>query len=279
VLNPASEFWEKCARHTNRQTARKIQAVYLCDECAIRLTREAFNDRPPIHHGETLQGFCGLCNESKTVVARFWFACDICWNVVLGYQKSGAASRAVLRYWNDQCAEALPRLALLETEPVYLSPYQRGGKTKRQTAEGLSVLDFRVEQRGEPTNPLFHIELKSGPGSIDEMKEFQLDINDSNDIIGAAKNTGLPVYIFHVQLQRVYTAATVATIGGGMWWTDIFTLLENKHAERSRRGEDKQAGYYSPSAFKPIASFCQALQEENYTILRERLASEPLDFS
>lgn len=196
-----------------------------------------------------------------------------------GLPKIGAASRAVHRYWNDQCAEALPRLTLIETEPVYLSPYQRGGKTKRQTAEGLSVLDFRVEQRGEPTNSLFHIELKSGPGSIDEMKEFQLDINDSNDIVGAAKNTGLPVYIFHVQLQRVYTAATVATIGGGMWWTDIFTLLENKHAERARRGEDKQAGYYSPLAFKPIASFSQALQEGNYTILRERLASEPLEFN
>ena len=48
VLPQESEFWEACARHTNRQTARTIQAIYLCDDCAIRLTKEGFNDRPPI---------------------------------------------------------------------------------------------------------------------------------------------------------------------------------------------------------------------------------------
>jgi len=176
VLNPESEFWEACARHTNRQTARKIQAVYLCDECAIRLTREAFNDRPPIHHGETLQGFCGLCNESRSVVARFWFACDICWNIVQAYQKAKAASQAVHTYWNEQCAASFPKLKLIETEPVYLAPYHRGGKTKRQAAETLDALDFRVERIGGAANQLFHIELKAGPGSIEQMNEFQLDI-------------------------------------------------------------------------------------------------------
>ena len=279
VLNPESEFWEACARHTNRQTARKIQAVYLCDECAIRLTREAFNDRPPIHHGETLQGFCGLCNESKSVVARFWFACDICWNIVQAYQKAKAASQAVHTYWNEQCAASFPKLKLIETEPVYLAPYHRGGKTKRQAAETLDALDFRVERIGGAANQLFHIELKAGPGSIEQMNEFQLDINDSNDIVGVANKTGLPVYIFHVELRHVYAAPTRATTAGGMWWTDIFTLLENRRAIRSRRGEDKQAGYYSPSAFLSIDSFRRELQDEHYAILRERLAREPLNFT
>lgn len=278
VLNPASEFWEACARHTNRQTARKIQVIYLCDECAKRLTHEAFNDRPPIHHGETLQGFCGLCNEDKEVVERCWFACEICWNVVLGYQKSGAASQAVRSYWNDQYAITFPFLALVETEPVYLSPYRRLGKTKRQAAEDLIVLDFQVERKGEPAVPLFHIELKSGPGTIDEMKEFQLDINDSNDIVGVANRTCLPVYIFHVELRNIYAPPTRATIAGALWWTDVFTLLENRRDIRSRRGEDKLAGYYSPAAFKPIESFRQELQDEHYTALRERLTREHLNF-
>jgi len=279
VLNPESQFWEACARHTNRQTARKIQAVYLCDECAIRLTHEAFNDRPPIHHGETLRGFCGLCNESKMVVARFWFASDICWNIVQAYQKAKAASQAVHNYWGEQCAGRFPLLELLETDPVYLAPYHRGGKTKRQGAETLDALDFRVGRIGGTGKPLFHIELKAGPGSIEQMNEFQLDINDSNDIVGVANKTGLPVYIFHVELRHVYAAATRATTAGGMWWTDIFTLLEHRRAVRPRRGEDKQAGYYSPSAFKSIDSFRQELQDKHYAILRKRLAREPLDFT
>jgi hypothetical protein len=279
VLNPESEFWEACARHTNRQTARKIQAVYLCAECALLLTREAFNGRPPIYHGETLRGFCGLCNKRKTVVARFWFACDICWNIVQSYQKSKAASQAVHNYWDDRCRARFPHLALVETDPVHLAPYQRGGRTKRQAAETLDALDFRVERTREPREPLFHIELKTGPGSIEAMHEFQLDINDSNDIVGVANKTRLPVYIFHVELRNVYAGATRATTAGGMWWTDIFTLLKNRLAVRQRRGEDKKAGYYSPSAFKPIDTFCQELQDEHYTILRRRLARKRLNFT
>jgi hypothetical protein len=279
VLNPNSEFWEACARHTNRQTARKIQAVYLCDECTARLIHEAFNDRPPIHHGEVMRGFCGLCNERKEVIARFWFACDICWNVVQAYQKSKAASQAVSDYWSKQCAAKFPHLTLLETDPVFLAPYQRGGKTKRQAAETLGALDFRVDRSGQTDGPLFHVELKAGPGSIEEMNEFQLDVNDSNDMVGVANNTGLPVYIFHVELRHVYAPPTRATIPGGMWWTDIFTLLENRQAIKSRRGEDKKAGYYSPSAFKPINSFRQALEDKHYLVLRKRLEREHLGFA
>ena len=40
--------------------------------------------------------------------------------------------------------------------------------------------------------PIFHVELKTGPGAIDTMKEFQLDVNDSNDIAGAVNHTRLP---------------------------------------------------------------------------------------
>jgi hypothetical protein len=279
VLDPNSEFWEACGRHTNRHTSRKIQAVYLCDECAVRLTNEAFNGRPPIYHGETVCGYCGLCNAKKTVTARFWFACDICWNVVQAYQRSKAACEAVWKYWSDCCATAFPALQLVETEPVYLAPYQRGGKTKRSAAETLDTLDFLVKPVGGSGDPLFHIELKSGPGAIEQMSEFQLDINDSNDIVGVANKTGLPVYIFHVELRHVYAAPTRATVHGGMWWTDIFTLLDNRRAVRHRRGEDKQAGYYSPAAFRPIDSFLEEIKSGRYAKLTERLVRKPLDFT
>jgi hypothetical protein len=141
----------------------------------------------------------------------------------------------------------------------------------------LSVLDFLVEERPpEEGKPLFQIELKSGPGAIDQMREFQLDINDSNDIIGACNNTGLPAYIFHVQTEYQYDPPTRAAVARGIWWTDISTLVSNQRAVRARRGEDKKAGYYSPSAFKLIELFLDELRSERYLELQEQLKSHLL---
>jgi hypothetical protein len=108
------------------------------------------------------------------------------------------------------------------------------------------------------------------------MREFQLDINDSDDIIGAANNTGLPVYVFHVQTAFEYEPPTRSSVVRGIWWTDIFTLIEHRLAVRARRGEDKDAGYYSPSAFKTINTFLQELEEKKYISLKARLKKTPL---
>ena len=141
----------------------------------------------------------------------------------------------------------------------------------------MTELDFLVrEEAGGRTTPLFHVELKAGPGAIDEMTEFQLDINDSNDIIGVANNTNLPVYIFHIKLDHQYAPPTRATVTSGIWWTDIFTLLEKRLAVRSRRGEEKEAGYYDPAAFKPFDEFIGELEGRRYEELRGRLLDHPL---
>jgi hypothetical protein len=183
----------------------------------------------------------------------------------------------VHQYWGDEITPEFPQLQLLEREEVYLSAFARQGRTKRIAAETLSVLDFWVEEHPPVAGtPLFHIELKSGPSAIDKMSEFQLDINDSDDIIGAANNTGLPVYVFHVQTAFEYDPPTRSSVVRGIWWTDIFALLEHKIAVRSRRGEDKDAGYYSPSAFRPIATFPQELRDRRYVELRRLLKKNPL---
>jgi hypothetical protein len=280
IISRSSEFWEACARHTARQTARTLQTGYYCDDCARRLTHEAFNDRPPVYHGVELLGSCGLCNVMKTVASRQWFVCGICWNVVLAYQKSIVSGQAVHEYWRDNVKPSFPQLHLIEKEEVYLSPFARKSKTKRQAAESLDTLDFRVEERPpEAGKPLFHIELKSGPSAIDEMREFQLDVNDSDDIVGAANNTGLPVYVFHVQTAFEYDPPTRSSVVRGIWWTDVFTLLEHRLAVRARRGEDKDAGYYSPFAFKTIETFLQELRDKKYIQLRDRLRKTPLTLS
>jgi hypothetical protein len=55
-----------------------------------------------------------------------------------------------------------------------------------------------------------------------------------------------------------------------MWYTDIWTLKSQRKATRQRRGEDKQAGYYHTSAFRPIEEFVRELETKRY----EQLAAQ-----
>ena len=168
ILPQSSDFWEACARHTTRRTCRTVRHIYLCDLCAKRLTKEAFNDRSPIYHGETVNGYCGLCNQLKDVTLRLWFACDPCWNVIIAYQKTFVASQAVHAFWREQVQPEFPTLCCVESEVVEVTTYAHRAKTKKQLAEELDHLDFQVSDSNierEPT-PLFHIELKTGPSSM-----------------------------------------------------------------------------------------------------------------
>lgn len=278
VTPESSGLFETCARHTARQTARTLQTIYLCDDCTKRLVREAFNDRSPVYHGETIDGYCGLCSVLCDVTMRQWFVCGICWNVILAYQKSIAATAGVHAWWSKSIDPLFPALRLEETEPVYLSSFARASKTKKQGAKILSILDFLVSDASqEKPKPLFHIEQKTGPGSIDEMSEFQLDVNDFNDIAGAMNNTKLPAYVIHVQASQEYRFPTRRTIVHGLWWADLFTMVRHQKRIAARRHEDKDAIYFEPRAFKPIASFPDELRSRNFEKLAAELAKNPLN--
>lgn len=277
TLPRTSDFWEACARHTTRQTCRTVQHIYLCDPCARRLTEKAFNNRPPIYHGETITGYCGLCNSRTEVTLRLWFVCAICWNVIIAYQKTFVASQAVLNFWARIVQPRFPSLLCEESEVVQLAAFTRRGKTKRQLAAELARLDFLVSQTQPGLKPLFHIELKTGPGAVDEMTEFQLDVNDSNDIIGAVKNTGLPAYVFHCQVVHEYDPPTRYSVARAMWFTDIWTLKANQKDTRQREGERKKAGYYNTGAFKSIDRFVEELEARRYEELAKRIGELKLD--
>lgn len=270
TLAPTSEWFEKCARHTTKHTARTLQHIYLCDPCAEGLVREALNGRPFIYHGETVHGYCGLCNERSEVTLRQHFACIPCWALISSYQKGFVASQAVHKIWQRAIQPGHPELSLAETEPVRLEPYQRQAKSKREAAKTLTTLDFTASKAGVV---LFHVELKSGPASIDEMKEFQLDVNDYEDIIGASCFTGIPTYIVHVQLRMVYDPPTRGVEAVGVWWTDFKTLRENLLAVRQRRGEDKDAAYFNRGAFQPIDTFSEEIATQRYLTLTPFLSA------
>jgi hypothetical protein len=200
--------------------------------------------------------------------------CNICWNVVTAYQKSLVASQAIRHYWATMVQTELPLLELRETEEIRLEPYTHQSKTKKEAAKSLTVLDFLVSRRDPKllvSTPLFHVEQKAGPGSIEEMKEFQLDVNDFDDILAAAQNTGLPAYVFHVQLGLEFVKATRRVVTHRIWWTDILRLKGAFKSVKGRRGEDKQAAYFKPEAFQPIDLFLSELRQERYRSMAEQL--------
>jgi hypothetical protein len=278
LLTPDHPYWEKCARHSNKQTCRFVAHLFLCDACAERLKHECFNDRPPMFEGLVVNGFCGLCNRRQDVLLRQWFVCQICLGVILSYPKTIAASLAVHDFWSRVVKPEFPGLKLEETEVVKLAPFIPGRRTKRVKSETLAVVDFAVfDDSTGHQEPVFYIEMKSGPGSIDEMSEFQLDINDSNDVATVCNKSGIPAYIIHVQVREEYAPPTRHSVATGMWWTDCFALQEHLLSIKPRRGEeDKSAGYYSPQAFRTMESFKDELSTHRYIRLQERLKSEAL---
>ena len=277
LLRPGDKHWEKCARHQNASTTRFVANFFLCDECSDRLQHEAFNDRPPLFEGLHVEGYCGLCNELTATDLRQWFVCPICVNVVLSYPKGFAASRYVHEFWASEIAPQFPDLQLEELDEVRLEPFVPGRRSAKAKGEIVQALDYRVGRRqGENIEPLFCIELKAGPASIDDMKEFQLDVNDFNDIANGCNGCGLPAYVFHVQINDDYLPPTRRSVAKDLWWTDVWTLDDARKAIRLRRGEDKRAAYYKPSAFKRRDGFIAELHERGFEGLTERLRASPI---
>lgn len=246
--------------------------MFLCDDCSERLQHEAFNGRPPLFEGLHVEGYCGLCNELTATGLRQWFVCPICLNVVLSYPKGFAASRYVHEFWAREITPLFPELVLEELDEVKLEPFVPGRRSAKTKGEVVQELDYRVGRSdGDAINPLFCIELKAGPALIDQMSEFQLDVNDFNDIANGCNGCGLPAYVFHVQINDEYLPPTRRSVAKDLWWTDVWSLDQARKGVRQRRGEDKRAAYYKPSAFKARKAFVDELRNGGYAGLTERL--------
>jgi hypothetical protein len=212
------------------------------------------------------------------VTLRQWFICPICLNVVLGYPKSMAATQFVRDFWKTKIEVKWPELKLVESDTVQIEPFVPRKRSQKAKAITIETLDFLAQkQRGSSYEGLFHIEMKTGPSSISEMREFQLDVNDFNDIKTVVIKTGLPAYVFHIQVVEEYYLPTRRSIARGMWWTDIISLRQNLKAVRRRRGEDKDAGYYEPAIFLPSESFIEEIEKDRYKELMEKIRSKGLE--
>ena len=276
LLKPGSPYWEKCARHQNPSTTRFVAHIFLCDGCTTELEADCLNGRPPLYEGTEVDGYCGLCNNELRPRLRQWFICPICFNVVLSYPKGFAASQHVHDFWRDHIAPALPQFHLDEMERVQLEPFVPRKRSQKIKAETVKELDFRVSD-ASTGKTLFYIELKAGPTGINEMTEFQLDVNDFNDIAYVYNSKKVAVYVFHVQINDDYKPPTRRSLARNLWWTDVVTLDSNRKAIRHRRGEDKQAGYYKPEIFLRKETFADELRSGRYLKMQEAAEGKPLD--
>jgi hypothetical protein len=189
-----------------------------------------------------------------------------------------AATQFVRDFWKTEIEVKWPALKLSESDVVQIEPFVPGKRSQKAKAITVEALDFLAQrQKGDSYEAIFHIEMKTGPSSISEMREFQLDVNDFDDIKTVVTKTGLPAYVFHVQVVEDYRLPTRRSVAKGMWWADIVSLRRNLKAVRRRRGEDKDAGYYEPSVFLPLEGFIEEIKMGRYRELAERIRHEGLE--
>jgi len=178
-------------------------------------------------------------------------------------------------YWSKHVSPHSPQLRLVETDAVKIEPYIIGRRSARSKLGVTADLDFTVIEIDDTKDrPLALIEMKTGPGSVESMREFQLDLNDYVDIASAVRGTGLPAYLVHVQVDTEIIPPTSRSVAVDMWWTDVLTLRQGFVRLAKRRDESKVAGYFSTSVFKAAALLATEFETHGYELLMEQLAGE-----
>jgi hypothetical protein len=165
------------------------------------------------------------------------------------------SSRFVLEEINRVIIPQVPHLLFEEADPIEIqSTGQRGRRRALATRLDLHALERDSRERA------FWIELKTGPGSAEEMAEFQLDCSDCDDIENTVKTSGNIAFLFHVQMSKVPEPPTMRIIGNQIWWTDLFSFANAFLQTKPRRGNERKiAAYFDPSCFKRLEIFADYL--------------------
>ena len=244
-----------CVRHVKPRKDVRLRHFFLCGECTNKWVTEAFARDQPLYTGESLLGYCVLCNRKREVNLRTWFLCDICDRVARSIGRNHEAEKAILKFWSSHVASRYPHLEIVQNDPSSLRP-------RRSTDEtGRAPLDFLVRDRASG-EVLFGIENKTGRSSIKDMSQFQLDVSDCDSILNEVERVGAPVYLIHAQVLEDWLPPTLGYRTVGLWWTDIFQMAEHFSSLRMRRDEQRGAAYFKKAAFSPIETFCDGLYDQ-----------------
>lgn len=249
-----------CARHSDAARDAELRGYFLCDACRADYCALAFSDKEPEWiSGESVDGYCGHCNQRRRVRLTQWFLCGTCDRVVRSIGRGIASAKYVESRWASQVGSA-SRLILTETDPVELQP--RG---KRSDASRVATVDF-VASRSRV--PLLGIELKSGRSALpgggigNPMAQFQLDTTDCDDIAAAAERLGTPVFLVHAQVIGRADAPTERYEGVGLWWARPWDMLEHLDRVQRRPRETRDAAYFNTAMFRPFDQFARYLDTD-----------------
>lgn len=250
-----------CARHSEPARDAELRAFFLCDACRHSYTTLAFSSREPEWvSSESVDGFCGHCNDHREVRLTQWFLCGTCDRVTRSIGRGLASATYVETQW-ELSVERSTNLRLQETDPVLLQPRGRRSDPNRHPTPDF-VATWESDQAA------LGLELKSGRSPLpgggigNPMSQFQLDTTDCDDIEAAVQTISAPVFLIHAQIIGRAYAPTERYVGVGLWYARPWDLLPNLEAVRRRPRETRDAAYFKTAAFHPFSDFSRYVEED-----------------
>lgn len=257
----------QCVRCLRRQGDVDRAHMFLCADCASLHQERAFRGSAPVYALGVGDGRCEYCDAPRDLTYRQWLLCGYCTRVVQSYRMGHLSAHFALARLRQMADAAGLTTLFEEADPVSVqATSRRGGPRERATRLDLIA---RADRSGAPS---FWLEVKTGPGSVDEMSAFQLDCSDCDDITNAMAVSGMPSVLLHSQMAKVPEPPTVRLVGKGLWWTDVFAFAEAFQEVKPRRGnERKLAAYFEASCFRPLESLAEYVASRTYARHAERL--------
>lgn len=254
---PRSQIvYPTCVRHLRPRKDVRLRHYFLCDGCTDQWTRGAFDGNRPLWTGESVTGYCQLCNDVKSVRLRTWFLCDICDRVAKSIGRNHVAEKAIIDFWHEHVESQHPYLQIRQNDVSSLRP-------RRDTdVSGEGPLDFLVTDT-RSNAVVFGIENKTGRSAIREMSAFQLDISDCDSILHHVRELDIPCYLIHAQVLEDWRPPTMGFRAVGLWWSDIYQMAEHFRDIRTRRDEGRGAAYFSKRAFSEIVTLPECLTTDS----------------
>jgi hypothetical protein len=256
-----------CVRHGKARADTHTTGLFLCKGCKKLFVRSAFGgDEPDFEYG-IIRGYCSYCGQRKYVRARYWYLCQVCENVVRAYYKERVAREFVLSWWNElrRSDEAAKGIKLRISDPTRVKRYSESNRDKKARIPSPDLTGFQDGKR------IFAIEMKSGKSSPRTMSQFQLDVNDCNDILSWLKASRIPAFLFHLQVRDEYDPPTARKVAIAGWYMDVFEMQQNFMTIRKRGKEIRDAAYYNKKGFHPLDNFIGPSFFHNLDKMRAKL--------
>jgi hypothetical protein len=276
----ATDPWASymCVRHGTQRADAGLTTFFLCARCRGRYADDAFSGAPPEWLAtEAIEGYCAHCNEQRSDISIVqWHLCGRCERIVRSIGRGLAASKYVIRRWDESIAAHVPHIVLKETDPPELRSEGWGTDIGRKV-----LADFTGFSTDQPGRALFGFELKTGrkaasaSGGIGKpMARFQLTTTDCDDITAVVDREHIPVYLVHVQVLGRAHPPTERFQGVDLWWTDEWAMHSRFQEVAIRPRETQNAAYYDIRMFRDISSLAEHLSSGGHIADQERLLRE-----